>query len=197
MGPSLTSRIVSALGLETTADTAAELGPDNVQGIVEALGARKTARLAMRLGGERTGALVSGRYSIWHEPRSHPRQRAQSSALQQSGHMLHQHAPTSTRPDINTPRHQHAPTSTRPDPCQTWDQVSLATLWLMALALISHLISCRCVLCESRCRGESSSANRLFGRCHWRQSTPCCIPTVMRIDDVCRFGNDAVHVMVQ
>lgn len=46
-------------GLETTADTAAELGPDTVQRIVDKLGSRKTAGLAKKLGGDQTGQLVT------------------------------------------------------------------------------------------------------------------------------------------
>jgi hypothetical protein len=46
-------------GLETTADTAAELGPDRVQTIVDKLGGDKTAALAKKLGGPQTGELVT------------------------------------------------------------------------------------------------------------------------------------------
>lgn len=46
-------------GLETTADTAAELGPDTVQRIVDKLGSRNTAGLAKKLGGDQTGQLVT------------------------------------------------------------------------------------------------------------------------------------------
>jgi hypothetical protein len=46
-------------GLPTTADTAAELGPDRVQTIVDKLGGDNTAALAKKLGGSQTGELVT------------------------------------------------------------------------------------------------------------------------------------------
>jgi hypothetical protein len=45
-------------GIPTTADTAAELGPDTVQRIVDKLGSRKTAQLAKELGGAADAALT-------------------------------------------------------------------------------------------------------------------------------------------
>lgn len=50
---------IGCAGLETTADTAAELGPDRVQIIVDNLGGDKTAALAKKLGGSQTGQLVT------------------------------------------------------------------------------------------------------------------------------------------